>query len=82
VRWLVDRKNKKNWFNIIKPAGTSTLTAYLLPYIYYPLYHMAGISLPVILLTGVTGIIKSLLFALLIILLTGLLEKWRIRLKI
>jgi heparan-alpha-glucosaminide N-acetyltransferase len=80
--WLVDRKNKKNWFAIIKPAGTSTLTAYLLPYIYYPLYHMAGISLPVILLTGVTGIIKSLLFALLIILLTGLLEKWRIRLKI
>lgn len=80
--WLVDRKNKKHWFAIIKPAGTSTLTAYLLPYIYYPLYHMAGISLPVILLTGVTGIIKSLLFALLIILLTGLLEKWRIRLKI
>jgi predicted acyltransferase len=80
--WLVDRKNKKHWFAIIKPAGTSTLTAYLLPYIYYPLYHIAGISLPVILLTGVTGIIKSLLFALLIILLTGLLEKWRIRLKI
>jgi heparan-alpha-glucosaminide N-acetyltransferase len=80
--WLIDRKHKKHWFAIIKPAGTSTLTAYLLPYIYYPLYHMAGISLPVILLTGVTGIIKSLLFALLIILLTGLLEKWRIRLKI
>jgi heparan-alpha-glucosaminide N-acetyltransferase len=80
--WLVDRKNKKNWFAIIKPAGTSTLTAYLLPYIYYPLYHIMGISLPVLLLTGVTGIIKSLLFALLIILLTGLLEKWRIRLKI
>jgi predicted acyltransferase len=80
--WLVDRKNKKHWFAIIKPAGTSTLTAYLLPYIYYPLYHLAGISLPVILLTGVTGIIKSLLFALLIILLTGLLEKVRIRLKV
>ncbi len=41
-----------------------------------------GISLPAFLLTGAVGIIKSLLFALLIILLTGLLEKWRIRLKI
>jgi heparan-alpha-glucosaminide N-acetyltransferase len=80
--WLVDRKNKKDWFRILKPAGTSTLTAYLLPYIYYPLYTIAGISLPAFLLTGGVGLIKSLLFALLIILLTGLLEKWRIRLKI
>jgi heparan-alpha-glucosaminide N-acetyltransferase len=80
--WLVDRKNKKQWFAIIKPAGTSTLTAYLLPYIVYPLVHIAGISLPVLLLTGGVGIIKSVVFALLIILLTALLEKGRIRLKI
>jgi predicted acyltransferase len=80
--WLVDRKNKKQWFAIIKPAGTSTLTAYLLPYIYYPLYHLAGISLPAFLVTGGVGLIKSIVFALLIILLTGMLEKWRIRLKI
>lgn len=80
--WLVDRKKKQQWFDIIKPAGTSTLTAYLLPYIFYPLYHIAGIGLPLFLLTGGVGIIKSLLFALLIILLTGLLQKWRIRLKI
>jgi hypothetical protein len=79
---LVDRKNKQNWFVIIKPAGTSTLTAYLLPYIIYPLYILIGISFPVFLLNGIMGLIKSLLFALLIILLTGLLEKWRIRLKI
>lgn len=80
--WLVDRKKKQQWFAVIKPAGTSTLTAYLLPYIYYPLYALAGISLPAFLLTGGIGIIKSLVFALLIILLTALLEKWRIRLKI
>jgi heparan-alpha-glucosaminide N-acetyltransferase len=80
--WLVDRKHKKHWFTIIKPAGTSTLTAYLLPYIYYPLYHIAGISLPAMLVTGGVGLIKSLVFALLIILLAGLLEKRRLRLKI
>jgi predicted acyltransferase len=80
--WLVDRKNKQNWFAIIKPAGTSTLTAYLLPYIVYPLYILIGIGFPVFVLNGIVGLIKSLVFALLIILLTGLLAKWRIRLKI
>jgi heparan-alpha-glucosaminide N-acetyltransferase len=80
--WLVDRKNKQQLFVIIKPAGTSTLTAYLLPYAFYPLCFLAGISLPAIVLTGALGIIKSVLFALLIVLLTGLFEKWRIKLKI
>lgn len=80
--WLVDRKNKQRAFAIIKPAGTSTLTAYLLPYIFYPLFQMMGIGLPAWLLTGSIGIVKSLIFALLIILLTGVLEKWRVRLKI
>jgi hypothetical protein len=80
--WLVDQKKKQHWFDIIKPAGTSTLTAYLLPYIFYPLVHLIGIGLPAFLLTGAVGLIKSLVFALLIILLTGLLSKWRIRLKI
>lgn len=80
--WLVDRKNKQQLFAIIRPAGTSTLTAYLLPYVFYPLCVLAGISLPAVVLTGAAGIIKSVLFALLIILLTGLFEKWRIKLKI
>ncbi|WP_205509470.1 DUF5009 domain-containing protein [Longitalea arenae] len=80
--WLIDRKNKKQGFAIIKPAGTSTLTAYLLPYIFYPLFQLAGLGLPALLLAGGVGIVKSLAFALLIILLTGLLEKRRIRLKV
>jgi heparan-alpha-glucosaminide N-acetyltransferase len=80
--WLVDRKKKENWFAFIRPAGTSTLTAYLLPYIHYSLYSMIGISLPLILRTGMIGIIKCLLYAVVIILITGLLEKKRLRLKL
>lgn len=80
--FLVDIKKKQNWFSLIKPAGTSTLTAYLLPYIHYSLYAMVGVSLPLMLRTGTVGIIKSLLYALIIILITGLLEKWKLRLKI
>lgn len=80
--WLTDKKGKADWFNIIKPAGTSTLTCYLLPYIHYALFSMVGIVLPLVLRTGYVGILKSLLYALIIILITGILEKNRIRLKI
>lgn len=80
--WLTDKKGKADWFNIIKPAGTSTLTCYLLPYIHYALFSMVGIVLPLTLRTGYVGILKSLLYSLIIILITGLLEKNRIRLKI
>ncbi|PSL01725.1 DUF5009 domain-containing protein [Cecembia rubra] len=80
--WLVDRRGKFSWFETIKPAGTSTLTCYLLPYIHYALYSMVGIVLPLYLRTGAIGIVKSLFYALVIIWITGLLEKQKICLKI
>lgn len=80
--YITDVKKKEHWFSIIKPAGTATLTAYLLPYIHYALYSMIGITLPLVLRTGWVGILKSLLYALLIILITRLLEKKRLKLKI
>jgi heparan-alpha-glucosaminide N-acetyltransferase len=80
--WLVDRNNKANWFAVIRPTGTSTLTAYLLPYYIYSIVGLIGISLPAVLLTGMVGIIKSILYALFVVLITGFLEKRRLRLKI
>jgi len=82
--YLIDIKNKQNWFAIIRPAGTSTLTVYLLPYIHYALYNIfcPASALPLMFRTGSIGIIKSLLYSLVIIMITGLLEKKRIRLKI
>ena len=56
--WLVDVKNKRSWFGIIRPAGTSTLTCYLLPYIHYAIYSMVGVSLPLFLRTGGIGNFK------------------------
>ena len=81
--WLVDRKGKEKWFKIVKPAGTSTLTCYLLPYLHEAIFlSIIGIQLPLIIRTGWAGVIKSLLFALVIVLITGWLEKRRLRLKI
>ena len=79
---LADIMNIRKWAAIIGPAGRSTLTCYLVPYFYYGVYSIIGYSLPLILRTGYVGIIKSLLFALLIVTITGGLEKLKIKLKI
>ncbi|MEO5999471.1 MAG: hypothetical protein ABIN89_21935 [Chitinophagaceae bacterium] len=82
LTYVVDIRKKREWHAAIRPAGTSTLTCYLLPYIHYALFTMVGISLPLFMRTGIAGIFKSLAYALLIITVTGLLEKGRIRLRI
>jgi len=79
---VMDRWNRTRWYKLIKPAGTATLTCYLLPYIHYALYSIIGISLPVVLRTGFAGILKSIVYALVIIFVTGLLSKIKIRLRI
>jgi heparan-alpha-glucosaminide N-acetyltransferase len=58
------------------------LTCYLIPYIWYAVVTLAGIALPIFLRTGLIGIVKSLLFALIIVLTTGLVNKAGIKLKI
>ena len=82
IHWLVDVKEKSNWFSIISPAGTSTLTCYLIPYLFYSISELIGGSLPDVLKTGVVGLIKSLVFALLIIGITALFGKMRIKLTL
>ena len=80
--WLTDQKGIKNWSKFLGPAGTATLTCYLLPYFIYPIRELTGFILPEFLRTGVLGIFKSLIFALLVVLITGLLEKRKIKLKL
>ena len=80
--WLVDLKRTKNWADIIKPAGTATLTCYLIPYLWYAVITLAGISLPIYLRTGLVGLVKSACFSLLVILLTGVVNRIGIKLKI
>ena len=80
--WLVEIKQRKQWFDMIRPAGTSTLTCYLLPYIHYALLTLTGLALPGFFRYGWLGIVKSLIYAFIIIQITGWFEKRRIRLKI
>jgi predicted acyltransferase len=78
---LVDLKGKVKWFDLIKPAGTSTLTCYLIPYVYYSVAVYA-FSLPAFFKTGAIGLLKSFVYALIIVLITALLGRMKIRLKI
>lgn len=80
--FLVDIKGKANWFNIIKPAGTSTLTCYLLPYLLYSFMEVVHFNYPQIFNEGVGGIIRSFVVAFVVIFITGFLEKKKLRLKI
>jgi len=80
--YLVDFKHKYNWFAIVKPAGTSTFTCYLVPFIFYPAYQMSNIGYPDFLSQGTGGLIKGMVFALVMVWITGLLQRVNIKLKI
>lgn len=83
IVYLTEILNQRNWYLPIKAAGTSTLTCYLLPYIHYAFLTLLSIpQLPAFLRTGAIGLAKSLVYALIIVMITGLLEKKKIRLKI
>lgn len=80
--FLVDVKGKKDWFKWIKPAGTSTLTCYLIPYLLYALMGMAHFYYPHFLNSGLGGIIRSVLISLLVIGIVAFLEQKKLRLKV
>lgn len=82
VYWLTDVFGKADWFNFIKPAGTDTLLTYLLPYFAYSAVILSGISLPAFLLYGGVGLLKSMIFSLLMVLVAGQLSKAGIKLKL
>jgi heparan-alpha-glucosaminide N-acetyltransferase len=79
---ISDIYKSTRWAVPLMPAGRSTLTCYLLPGLVYPILWPLQQFLPQSFLGGGIGLLKSFLFAFLIILLTGLLEKIRIRMKI
>ncbi len=81
LTWLSDI-GRAGWLNIIKPAGTATLTCYLVPYVWYGLADLTGFKMPDWFTHGPMGLVNCLLFSFVIIGVTWLLGKVRIKLKI
>lgn len=82
LHYITDVLKLKKWANFIKPAGTATLTCYMIPYFIYPLRNLSYIRLPEVMGSGIVGLSVSLGFALLVVLFTGWLEKKGFKLKL
>ncbi len=80
--FIADINGKAKWFNIIRPAGTSTLTCYLIPYLLYSIMYLFRFNYPEIFNQGIGGIIRSLAVSFIVIFIARFLEKKYLRLKI
>lgn len=80
--FIADIKKQTNWAKIIAPAGTATLTCYMIPYFAYPLKNIIEIRFPEFLNTGIVGLIGSFVFALLVAFFTGWIEEKGYKLKL
>jgi hypothetical protein len=80
VHWLVEIKGVKDWAGFLKPAGTNPLLTYILPFMYYA---MVGFGFwPAILNQGMPGVLRSVVFSLLILWIANLLTKNGVRLRL
>ena len=70
------------WFNLIRPAGTATLTTYLIPYVFYGFADVTGIVLPDWFTHGFMGLVNCICFAFVVIGVTRVMEKLHVKLKI
>ena len=81
---IIDVRNKIKWASFLQPAGENSLTTYIAPDILYYLIWSSGIPVliykqshqPLIVIAG------SLIWALLMVVLTALLARLKIKLRI
>ncbi len=67
---------------LLAPAATATLTCYMMPAIWYAAQQLIGWHWPAALCYGLPGLLKAVVFALLMIALTGLFNKLHLKLKL
>lgn len=80
--YITDVKKQTSWAKIIAPAGTATLTCYMIPYLLYPMYAITDIKFPDILNSSGLGLFISFIFSLLVVVFTGWLEQKKYKLKL
>jgi len=80
--YIADERKITNWAKIIAPAGTATLTCYMIPYFIYPMNSIVGIRLPDALNNAGIGLLISFVFALMVVVFTGWLERKGYKLKL
>lgn len=82
IHFIIEKLNGSNAFNIINPAGSATLTCYMIPYVWDSVLEFINFKMPEVLVTGNIGLIKNALYALAVVILTGFLSRIHLKLKI
>jgi heparan-alpha-glucosaminide N-acetyltransferase len=81
--WLCDSKHWTGWTFPVRSAGSNTLLTYLLPDLWYFFFVSAGITfLDSHWNAGAPGVIKALLFSAIILSLSALLTRSKVRLQL
>ena len=81
--WICDLRGWTRWAAFVKPAGENTLLTYLLPDIYY--FGVAFLGFHYFdkhLRSGMPGVARAVIFTLLILAVSGVLTRRRIRLQL
>jgi heparan-alpha-glucosaminide N-acetyltransferase len=80
--YFVDMKGYKAWAGFFAPAGENPLLAYILPDIYYALIGILSISFAgTVFGSGMPGIFRSLVVAVLAVQVAGVLTRWNVRMR-
>jgi predicted acyltransferase len=81
--WICDVKKKTGWAFFARPAGSNTLTTYLLPDLWYYILTAAGIRyFDEHFNGGWPGAVRCVLFTAFILAFAALLTRWRVRLRL
>ena len=81
VYLIVDVKKQRKWSKMLEISGTNVLLTYLLPDIYYAIFGVKWLQEAMG--NGLTGVVRSVVFSIAIVLLSVLLtKKWNIRLQL
>lgn len=81
--WLCDMRRITAWAAFVKPAGSNTLITYLLPDIYYYLAALAGFTyFERHFTSGSLGVLSAVIFTFVVLGVSALLTKCRIRLQL
>jgi len=80
--YIADVRGKVNWAKIIAPAGTATLTCYMVPYYVYSIRGLTGIRFPDFMNASILGLVISMIFAFAVVIFTGKMEKMGYKLKL
>jgi heparan-alpha-glucosaminide N-acetyltransferase len=81
--WLCDQHGRTRWAGFVKSAGENTLLTYLLPDLYYALAGLVGFNyFDDHLAEGVPGVVRAVCFTAVMLGLSALLTRWRVRLQL